>query len=100
MLDFKLNYYFETYKDSSVISSTKFKEEFRKKHGEFELLNELIIMIYKYQIKKYGMLVEDGKITLKRAKKHTYSNRENAKNLRIFGTREERMRRRLENARK
>ena len=51
MLEFKLNYYFEKYKNASVISSPKFKEVFIKKEGEFELLNELLVMIQRYQIK-------------------------------------------------
>lgn len=51
MLEFKLEYYFELYKDTVLLSTTKFKDVFTKKHGEFELLPELINMIQKYQYK-------------------------------------------------
>lgn len=53
-LEFKLNYYFEKYKDRSLISSMDFKRRFIKENGNFELLNELVIMINRYQVKKYG----------------------------------------------
>lgn len=53
-LEFKLNYYFEKYKDSSIISCSDFKRRFIKENGNFELLNELVIMINRYQVKKYG----------------------------------------------
>ena len=53
-LEFKLNYYFEKYKDRSLISSMYFKSRFIKENGNFELLNELVIMINRYQVKKYG----------------------------------------------
>lgn len=53
-LEFKLNYYFEKYKDRSLISSMDFKRIFIKENGNFELLNELVIMINRYQVKKYG----------------------------------------------
>lgn len=56
-------------------------------------------MIQRYQIKKYGEILEHGSITLKRDDVYTYSNRENNRKLRRFGTREERIRRNL-NARK
>ena len=95
MLEFKLNYYFEKYKEYPLSSISKFKSEFNKENENFELLNELIVMIQRYQIKKYGEVLEHGSITLKRAEKYSYSKRENARNLRRFGTREERIRRNL-----
>lgn len=54
MLQFKLNYYFEKYKDTSIVSRDNFRQKFRKENGRFKYLEELIIMIEKYQIKKYG----------------------------------------------
>ena len=54
MLDFKLNYYFEMLKDKPFKNTKVFKSEFIKQYGNFECLNELVIMITNYQIKKYG----------------------------------------------
>lgn len=95
MLEFKLNYYFEKYKDTALSSATRFKAQFIKDNGNFELLNELIVMIQRYQIKNYSEVLEHGSITLKRDEKYTYSNRENNRKIRRFGTREERIRRTL-----
>lgn len=95
MLEFKLNYYFEMYKDKCVISSTKFKDSFRLKHGDFELLNELFIMIQKYQLEKYGTYIGTGKCTSVNIKKGYYKNRENQRLLTRFGTVEERKLRKL-----
>lgn len=96
MLEFKLNLYFQEYKDSPVMSSTKFKSEFKKKHGDFPLVSELFIMIQKYQLKKYGSVIDDGKNTYKRRAKFTYSNLENNRKIRKLGTKEERNKRKLE----
>lgn len=95
MLEFKLNYYFEKYKDTPLSSATRFKAKFYKENGKFELLNELIVMIQRYQLEKYGEILEHGSITLLRCKKNTYCNRENNRKIRRFGTREERIRRSL-----
>ena len=54
MLDFKLNYYFEMLKDKPFKNAKVFKSKFVKQYGNFEYLNELVIMITNYQIKKYG----------------------------------------------
>ena len=53
-LNFKLNYYFEKYKDTSLNSNEDFRLKFIKENGKFEYLNELILMINRYQVKKYG----------------------------------------------
>ena len=53
-LNFKLNYYFEKYKDKSINSNEDFRLKFIKENGKFEYLNELILMINRYQVKKYG----------------------------------------------
>lgn len=53
-LDFKLNYYFEKYKNTSLNSNEDFRLKFIKEHGNFPYLNELILMINRYQVKKYG----------------------------------------------
>ena len=56
-LDFKLNMYFQLYKDTPLENRGKFRELFRKKHGEFRYINELVVMIERYQIDKYGELL-------------------------------------------
>lgn len=54
-LEFKLNYYYYKYRDYYFINSEYFRYMFIKREKyRFCLLNELIIMINKYQIKKYG----------------------------------------------
>lgn len=95
MLEFKLQFYFHKYKDTCVISSTNFKTEFTKENGDFPLLNELIIMIQRYQLKRYGDLIERGDITLKRREKGTYNHLERARYQSRFGTKQERMQRKL-----
>ena len=56
-IEFKLQMYFSMYKDAPLENRGKFREKFKKKHGEFLYVNELIVMIEKYQIKRYGGLV-------------------------------------------
>lgn len=96
MLEFKLNMYFEEYKDNIIVSIPKFKEMFIKKHGEFELLNELVNMIIKYQYKKYGNLLQVGNIIVRNVKKGTFNKKENARMRERFGTREDRLKRKLD----
>lgn len=95
MLEFKLQLYFEEYKDKLIISTTKFKELFVKKHGEFVLLPELVNMIIKYQYKKYGNLLQSGSVITRNVKKGTYNQRERARINNRFGTKEERLRRKI-----
>ena len=59
MWEFKLNYYFEKYKDTPFSNRQNFKRNFIKNHGEFKYLNELIINIEKYQIEKFGNKIVD-----------------------------------------
>ena len=92
MLEFKLNYFFEKYKNASVISSPKFKEAFIKKE---ELLNELLVMIQRYQIKKYGDLVTTGKNTYETKGNGKRFNMELTRERNRFGTKEERKRRKI-----
>lgn len=88
MLDFKLNYYFEKYKGYPVGSTTKFKADFIEKEGNFQYLHELIIMIQKYQIKKYGAIIDGESIEWIYNHK-VYENDRNRKVSR-YGTKEER----------
>lgn len=53
--DFKLNLYFNMYKDYPIASRESFRKSFNKKHGKYNYLPELILMIEKYQSGKYGM---------------------------------------------
>lgn len=55
--DFKLNLYFEMYKNSPIINRNQFRYRFYKKNGKFECLNELIFMIEEYQREKFGNLI-------------------------------------------
>lgn len=100
MLEFKLQLYFEQYKDYVVISTSKFKDIFKRKQGDFELLPELINMILKYQYKKYGNLLGTGKMITRNVKKGTYNSREYARNRNKFGTKQERINRKLREAHK
>ena len=63
MYEFKLNYYFEIFKDDIFDNRKKFREKSIKNYDKFEYLEELILMIEKYQMKKYGnMLRSDDTI--------------------------------------
>ena len=53
--NFKLNLYFKMYKDSPIGSREKFRKRFIAKHGKFQYLPELILMIEKYQKEKFGI---------------------------------------------
>lgn len=55
--EFKLQFYYNLYKNSPVGSREKFRERFRKKHGKFKYLPELILMIEKYQVEKFGKTI-------------------------------------------
>ena len=68
MEDFKLDFYFNLYKDRGMGNRKRFREDFNKKHGRFQYLEELIVMIEKYQFRKYGEILHDGKIVEYRIK--------------------------------
>lgn len=61
-LDFKLNYYFNKYKDHPIANVSDFRKKFKRENGDFQYLSELIVMISKYQVKKYGETIPNGKI--------------------------------------
>ena len=100
MLEFKLQYYFEKYKDISVVSSSKFKTEFIKKEGNFDLLNELIVMIQRYQYKKYGEAIPYGTASPEILGNGVRAGMEQRRIRQRFGTKEDRLRRKLEELRK
>lgn len=95
MLEFKLQYYFEKYKDTCVISAPKFKNTFTKKEGEFELLNELLVMIQRYQISKFGDLVTSGRNVYETKGNGKRFDMELTRERNRFGTKEERKRRKI-----
>lgn len=68
MFEFKLNYYFEKYKDVSIVRRNEFRQRFKKENGEFRYLEELILMIERYQIKKYGASLDRGDFIYSRNK--------------------------------
>lgn len=68
MFEFKLNYYFEKYKDVSIVRRNEFRKRFKKENGEFKYLEELIIMIERYQIKKYGASLARADFVYSRSK--------------------------------
>lgn len=53
---FKL--YFEMYKDFPATSTEEFRRYFRKKHGDYKYLNELVRDLQNYQIKKHGQAIK------------------------------------------
>lgn len=54
MNDFKLELYFQKFKDKPLPTRDEFRCKFKKKYGELENIEQLIMKIEKYQIKKYG----------------------------------------------
>lgn len=65
-LDFKLNYYYYKYKDTPLPTSEEFRKNFKIKEYDFPYLNELIVMIINYQVKKYGMTLQNPKKIIRR----------------------------------
>lgn len=54
MEEFKLQFYFNLYKNIPMSNRNQFRAEFIKRHGEYRYLEELIKMIENWQLKKYG----------------------------------------------
>lgn len=54
MNDFKFNYYLNLYKEHPLPNRNEFRKNFRKKHGKYVHIEELIVAIENYQLKKYG----------------------------------------------
>ena len=55
--EFLYRLYFEMYKEFPVTSTEEFRRFFRKKHGEYKYLNELVRDLQNYQIKKHGQTI-------------------------------------------
>lgn len=71
-LDFKLNYYYYIYKDDPLPNSDEFRKRFKRDHGKFPYLNELIRMIINYQVKAYGCTLPDPHKIIKKERKTIY----------------------------
>lgn len=72
-LDFQLNLYFNMYKDTPLPNCDEFRKKFKKMHGKFPYLNELIVQILNYQVKRYGQQLPDShKIVRKEVKNGKY----------------------------
>lgn len=55
--DFKLQLYYNMYKDYPIGSRDSFRQAFIKKHGRYHYLPELILMIERHQREKYGQTI-------------------------------------------
>lgn len=58
-IEFQLELYYQMYKEAPIVNREDFRKRFIKKHGKFQYLPELMLMIEKHQIKKYGNLIDD-----------------------------------------
>ena len=97
--EFEYNYYFEMFKEHSTIGHIAFKAMVKKKIKTSIDLDKLILDIERYQINKYGNIkgsaewVENpGMLESQKLLRKEWE-----KNLRKFGTREERNRRKIAN---
>lgn len=78
MNDFKLQFYFNLYKDKAFVTRNLFRANFKRHHGDFEQLEELIKIIEQYQIKKYGCtLYENTNSELKQQTNYYLKGKEN-----------------------
>ena len=59
-IEFKYNLYFNMYRESELPNCDEFRKRFKKKHGNFVLLNELVRDITNYQVGKYGHTLNDS----------------------------------------
>lgn len=74
--------YFEMYKDLPLPNRDAFRKNFKKKHGKFQYLEELIYMIEDYQIKNYGETLSNYIKTRSREEAKRVHNRANARDKR------------------
>jgi len=56
--EFQINYYFNLYKDEPLQNAKQFKARFIKKHGNFKYLNEVVLRINRYQVKKIWQWID------------------------------------------
>lgn len=55
---FKQLLYFEKYKDYPISARDKFRNYFTTNHGRYKDINEVIKLIERYQVKKYGCTLQ------------------------------------------
>ena len=62
MEQFKINYYFNLYKDRAITSARIFRSYMKVKHNitDIRLSSEIYSKINKYQVKKYGTNITNG----------------------------------------
>lgn len=83
--EFKLEFYFNLYKDKPLKSRDEFRKNFRKAHGNFLYLPELIFRIENYQIKKYGETLDNFVYIPDRNERRKNNYRVNAEQKRRLG---------------
>ena len=91
--EFEYNYYFELYKEKSVLGHEAFKGKFKKHHKTNIDIQKLIYDIEKYQIKKYGIIKFSDWLVPITDKQRTKDN-DRTKMYNKYGTKEERMKKR------
>lgn len=92
--EFKMNMYFEKYKDYEMYSLNYFRLNFRKAEGKYNKVDDLFRKIQKYQIEKYGNVVGTGGIL--KINNRLISKKNSTKISRLFGTKIERRKREKE----
>lgn len=68
MNEFKLEFYFNKYKDKPLPNRDEFRKKFKKEHGKFDDLEELILKIEGYQLKRYGCTLPNDKFIKRKNK--------------------------------
>lgn len=92
--DFKMDYYFQKYKEYTMISLEYFRKEFKKTEGNYDKIDELFRKIQRHQIAKYGNVVGTGGHIFVENRRVTKNDGRKIK--RRFGTKAERRARRKE----
>ena len=83
--EFKLEFYFNLYKDKPLKSRDEFRKNIKKAHGNFLYLPELIVRIENYQIKKYGETLDNFVYIPNRNERRKNNYRVNAEQKRRLG---------------
>ena len=83
--EFKLEFYFNLYKDKPLKNRDEFRKNFKKVHGNFLYLPELIVRIENYQIKKYGETLDNFVYIPNRNERRKNNYRVNAEQKRRLG---------------
>ena len=83
--EFKLEFYFNLYKDKPLKNRDEFRKNFKKARGHFLYLPELIVRIENYQIKKYGETLDNFVYIPNRNERRKNNYRVNAEQKRRLG---------------